>query len=74
MNPFASYEKSVESTVTKITHTVRILLNSDRRALEQALKNVPYTAKVSMIVDDTENEKYGEIVFVEEKSCQVDRL
>lgn len=67
MKTFASYEKSIESTVTIIKHTIRILLNSDRAAIENALKNVPYTAKVSMIVgDDTEQENYGEIVFTDE--------
>ena len=66
MKNFASYEKSVEATVTTVKHTVRILLNSDRSAIENALRNVPYTAKISMIVDDTEIENYGEIVFIEE--------
>ena len=63
MENFATYEKSIESSVTTIKHTVRILLNSDREAIENALKNVPYSAKVSMIVDDTDLENYGEIVF-----------
>ena len=67
MKNFASYEKSIESTVTTVKHTVRILLNSNRSAIEEALKNVPYTAKISMIVDDTELENYGEIIFTEEK-------
>ncbi|MBE9572209.1 MAG: hypothetical protein IMF11_16395 [Proteobacteria bacterium] len=66
MRRYASYEKSIEATVTTVKHTVRILLNSDRSALENALRNVPYAAKVSMIVDDTESENYGEIIFTEE--------
>jgi len=66
MENFATYEKSIESTVTTIKHTVRILLNSDRSGIEAALDNVPYTAKVSMVVDDTKLGGYGEIVFTEE--------
>ena len=70
MENFATYEKSIESTVVTITHTVRILLNSDRLSIEETLKNVPYSAKVSMITDDTDAKGlngYGEIIFTEEQ-------
>ena len=66
MENFASYEKHTESIITTIQHTVRILLNSDRASIEAALKNVPYGAKVKMIVDDTDCEYYGEVIFTEE--------
>ena len=68
MENFALYEKHIETTVTTVKHTVRILLNSNRKAIEQALENVPYGAVVSMIVDDTKLDNYGEIVFIEEIS------
>ena len=67
MENFASYEKEIDSVVTRIKHTVRILINSNREAIEEALKNVPYTAKVYMVIDDTELENCGEIVFFEDK-------
>jgi len=74
MKHFASYEKNIESTVVNIKHTVRILLNSNRRNIEDALKNVPYNANVVLIIgdpsifsgDDEGTESYGEIVFNEE--------
>jgi hypothetical protein len=61
------YEKNIERAFIKATHTVRILLNSDRESLEQTLKHVPYDAKVTMINSDDElEENYGEIIFIEE--------
>lgn len=64
---FATYEKNIESKVIQIRHTIRIKLNSNRRNIEDALKNVPYNAIVSMIIDDTDLGDYGEIHFLEEK-------
>ena len=67
MKHFASYEKNIESTVVNIKHTVRILLNSNRRNIEDALKHVPYNAKVVMIIgDDEDTESQGEIIFNEQ--------
>ncbi len=69
MGGFATYEKNIESTVTTIKHTVRILLNSNRVDVENTLKNVPYAAKVSMIIGDDERpagERFSEIIFTEE--------
>lgn len=66
-----TYEKSIESIVTRTTHTVRIALNSDRESIEQTLKHVPYNAVVTMVVgDDDIGDNWGEIIFVEERQSE----
>ena len=63
-----TYEKNIEATVTVFRHTVRILIGSDRKEIEDALKNVPQNAAVVMFVDndDVEHGLYGKIIFEEE--------
>ena len=60
-----TYTKSTVKTIVA-KHTIRIPLNSDRQAIENALLNVPYGAKISMVVDDTVLDNTGELVFEEE--------
>jgi hypothetical protein len=66
MKQFASYEKNLTITVQHITHTVRILLNTTKGDLAFILKDVPDNATVTMIVDDSDLEGYGEIIFEEQ--------
>jgi len=67
MKNFTSYEKTTEMKVITVKHTVRILLNASALSVKQTLDNVPNNAIVAMVVDDTELENYGEIVFEETK-------
>lgn len=66
MNNFVTYEKDVQSVVTRIRHIVRIKLNSAPSDIIKVLSNVPDNAKVSMIVDDL-NLGAAEITFDEER-------
>ena len=68
MKKFASYEKTHKITVEHIIHTVRILLNSTKGDLARILQDVPKNAKVTMIIDDSDLEGYGEIIFEEQKA------
>ena len=70
MGNYASYEKYIVSKVEKITHTVRIKLNEPAGSVMKTLKNVPPDATVTMVVDDSELEGYGEIVFEETKNTE----
>jgi len=64
---FASYEKVVVPTKIRVWHGVRIPLNAEATSVLDAMNKVPSRATVSMVVDDTENGGYGEIVFIEEQ-------
>ena len=68
MTQFASYEKEYVGRVETIRHTIKIKLNSRAIDIKTILANVPDTAIVTMIVDDSELGNYGEIVFEEAKS------
>lgn len=71
MSKFASYEKTVEATVVKTTHTVRMKLNFTACSVKDALSNVPNCAILSMVIDDSiDNDGIGELVFSEEKQMQ----
>uniref|UniRef100_A0A6M3JZA9 Uncharacterized protein n=1 Tax=viral metagenome TaxID=1070528 RepID=A0A6M3JZA9_9ZZZZ len=67
-NLYSSYEKTVQATVTKTTHTVRIHLNETAAQVREILKSVPDSATVSFIIGDQEGEfaYAGEIIFNEE--------
>lgn len=60
------YKKTVKAKITLIEHTLRVPLNMKASAIKEALAKVPDNAMVSMVVDDTENGDYGEIIFTEE--------
>ena len=68
MEKSAIYEKISSITSTQIKHIIRIELNSTKAQLEEALKFVPSSAIVSMVIDDSISggDAYGEIVFTEE--------
>jgi len=65
---YSSYEKTVLATVTKTTHTVRIRLNETAVSVKKTLNNVPNSAIVAMVTDDSDSEfdGSGEIIFTEE--------
>lgn len=66
---YASYEKTVQATVIKTTHTVRIHLNETAASVINTLKRVPQQAVASMIIGDGDNGGFpaaGEIIFIEE--------
>ena len=67
---YASYEKVIIGTITRIKHIVRIGLNESRDDIINTLKKVPHNAKVLEIIGDAEDEEmknYGEIIFEEER-------
>jgi hypothetical protein len=73
--PFASYEKTVESTVTLVKHKVRILLNETLGDILPILAKIPTGATVSMVLGDDETNdewpQHGEITFIEERKGKI---
>jgi len=66
MNDFSTYTKTLETTVTRIKHTVTILPEFKAWMVKKALANVPDVARVWGVYNGDDGDGKAELIFMQE--------
>jgi len=70
MNDFSTYSKKLEGTVTRVTHTIRILNGFTAKDIKNAMARVPDNATIYGVIEDDLSMEgtaiCSQIIFLEE--------